>query len=521
MIPQMHCYQLLQGENYRETTEYSLGTLTPQERLFYAIQDGDVEGVRRLMHTEKDRLNDHYELNGETPLTYACSLGFDAIVRVLLESDAVDPNCPDDTGVFFPLNIAVDNGDVECVRELLKHPDIDPNVWAKPVFPTIWSSIYFQRSEIYEMLIQHPKIDLQYAWDFRHGTLIRDILGFGTPEMKRMSKKAFPINPKNEQSEQSDWTMLAVLPVSNDPDHSPPLDFVDGLDIITSELYRKQGVGELELDINRAQKLTRLIYKTDTYVALSLVKNNRPFGPTIYKPLSTMVKELSSCGNVWHIAARSLAENPTARFQILSDLAERKLVVFRSLNDDNDLPRILSGQPLRGRGSGRNIKKQVKGDDQELISASYELTSKFLNQHKSRKNGGYVAIFTKEGARRFINFKDRYPQFWSHGQVLEEVSGDQRLTKRAKGAKECLFGPNVPLDLVVVIDDGYPTASGRKRKRAQTELSPPRNVCKILKELDLTFSDLPHDLQVKMCSNSAFNARKNALIAYKEKKNRR
>ena len=65
-----------------------------------------------------------------TPLHYACKGGFTECVRLLLSHPKIDPNIQDKNGwspFYFVYKERCSNFSV-IIRELLSHPEVDPNI---------------------------------------------------------------------------------------------------------------------------------------------------------------------------------------------------------------------------------------------------------------------------------------------------------------------------------------------------------------------------------------------------------
>jgi len=485
--------------------------LLPLNYLFRAIESGNVEDVLFVLEHEDFDPNAPRDRDGETPLTLACQIGNAEVVRALLKDPRVDPNQFDSGWMQFPLHNAVNNGYADIVRELLKHPDIDPNQQRGPAYAAVILAIFYGYQEILEMLSDHPKTNLHFVRSRQQVTPIHDLISFGSPALKTMGVKIYPINPEQKDTEIVPWTMFSVIPVSCDQSHKPPANYFEGLTIVDLKCFRNES-GDLEF--HHDKNWTRVVYRTDQYITVSLLYQNRPFGPTIYKPLCCHELEIRESSHIWHIADRSIANNPKAILQILSELAEKGFIVLRSMNRDNDVPRLLKNESLEGRKDSTDVAVQVRGDDTALISASTQPISKFLRAHKGRQNGGYAALFTPAGAYRYLNYQGPYPKILSHSEVLKHVSHDATLTERAVLAKECIIYPGLSPEFVVWIQGGYPTLSGRKRKKGKNTNPLPRDVKKYLDSQNLSYDELPEDLQMLLHSNKKLNIKKRVVSDY-------
>ncbi len=496
-----------------ECNYFGVDGLTPEGFLFRAIEEGNLEDVKFVLTYKELDPNAPRMQDGETPLTLACQCGDSRIVKALIEDQRVDPNKFDQGWGYFPLYQAVNNCHVEVVRELLQHPDLDLNQCIRTGYGVIINCIFHGYAEILELLSQDPRIKLHTVRKAQQDTPLQNVVSFGSSEVRKMGEKAYKVNPKNIDSKMVTWKIFAFLPVSNDKWHSPPNDFFDGIKIVDLKSFRNEKHGELVVD--HMKDLTRVIYKTTEYITVSVLWNNHPLGPTLYRPLCAITTEIKNCPNIWHIANQAITDNPQVLHEIISDLAIKKLIVFRALNEDNDKKRIINNLGLRGRGSSTIVAKQVRGEDTAFISVSYQPISKFLNGHK-RKNkpinhGGYVAIFTEKGAKIFIDFEGLFPKLLPHGVVLEEVSHDKRLTQRAKNAKECIFYPDVPLDIVTFFDGGYPCQQGKKRKKKENTKPLPRNVQKLLVKYKISYERLPKETKAMLHSNKKIKVKEKLL----------
>ena len=485
--------------------------LTPDGFLFRAIEEGNLEDIKFILARKDLDPNAFRMQDGETPLTLACQFGNPEIVRALVEDPRVDPNLFDQGWCLFPFYHAVNNNYFEVVRELLKHPKLDPNQSKGPAYPAIILCIFHGYSEILELISQDPRTDLHLVKTDQNNSPLQRVLTLGTPEIKKMGERTYKVNPKKDDSKGVLWKTFAFLPVSSDKSHTPPDDYFNGLKVVDTKMFRNDRYGELEID--HLNELTRVIYRTVEFVTVSVLWNNHPLGPTIYKPICSLTTEIKTSPNIWHIANRAISKNPQVLHEILSDLAAKKLIVLRSLNEDNDQKRILQGEGLRGRGASTKVSAQVKGNDTALVSASDQPISTFLKGHKRRNNGGYVAIFTQKGGRIFIDFKGQYPKFLSHREVLEEVSHDARLTMRAKNAKECIFYPEIPLEVVALLDGGYPrNEEGGKGKKENTKPLP-RRVQNLLTEGGISYGSLSDEIKKMLHSNKKLRVKVKLLNA--------
>jgi len=474
--------------------------MTPEDFLFHSIEKLNLDDVKFVLENYIMDPNEPRMRDGKTPLTLACQYGDPLIVRALLEDPRVDPNKFDQGFVHFPLFCAVNENHVEVVKELLKHPNLDPNQTIQMGYGVVINCIFLGHDEILDLLSQDPRVNLHTVRKAQQDTPLQNVVTHGSSEVRKMGEKIYRINPKKEDSQLVTWKTFAFLPVSNDKHHCPPDDFFNGITIVDINSFRNDKYGELEVEHRNA--LTRVIYKTADYITISVIRKNHPLGPTIYRPSYAMTAEIIDSPNIWHIANQAITDDPRVLHEIISDLAEKKLILLRSLNSDNDQKRILQNSGLRGRGSSTIVAKQVSGEDTSLISVSYQPISRFLNGHKRKhkpiKNGGYVAIFTEKGAKFFIDFQGLYPRLLSHGEVLEEVSHDRNLTQRAKNAKECIFYPDVPLDIVILFDNGYPINQSKKIKNKENTKPLPRKVQKLLVKYKVTYETLPDEAQAML-----------------------
>jgi|GEM_PF-2195614 len=139
--------------------------------------------------------------------------------------------------------------------------------------------------------------------------------------------------------------------------------------------------------------------------------------------------------------------------------------VLRACNP-SDLDNVLAGQPLRGAGGGSNIVDHVtqrSGKTSDLISASSKFTHAFSNgssMHVLIKTPKYYAEHPAPddlGNYRFV----------SHDDVMAALRGGDNVTPKdmanAFEAGEVLFRGTLPLDAVVVLDNGLPPAPLHER----------------------------------------------------------
>lgn len=120
--------------------------LVGEQRLMKAVQNGDVDSVRRLL-AEGAAVDVRYPiLNGfddaHTPLLVACRDGHTEIVRLLV-AEGADVNAVEPTFGAVPLHKAVYNGHVEITEILVDQPGIDLDFQGStngytPLLDAIW-----------------------------------------------------------------------------------------------------------------------------------------------------------------------------------------------------------------------------------------------------------------------------------------------------------------------------------------------------------------------------------------------
>jgi ankyrin repeat protein len=102
---------------------------------------------------------DRPNIDGRTPLSYAAGNGRDAILKLLLKQDGVDPNTKDNVG-RTPLFYAIWNGHDEAISALLFNNKIDPDT--KDCYGTSLLSIAVRhnREDTVKLLLATGRIDL-------------------------------------------------------------------------------------------------------------------------------------------------------------------------------------------------------------------------------------------------------------------------------------------------------------------------------------------------------------------------
>jgi len=110
---------------------------------------------------------------GVTPLLAAVEAGCSGeVVNSLLRCKGVDVNCGNTVNGYTPLIWAADEGYVEVVEELLKHPEIQVNQPDKDGYTALIWAADLNQPEIVKMLVQHKDIDVNATDVDGHTALI-------------------------------------------------------------------------------------------------------------------------------------------------------------------------------------------------------------------------------------------------------------------------------------------------------------------------------------------------------------
>ncbi len=519
--------------------------------LTIAVQLG-LKDVIRLLISHPDLNPNKAGSNGTTPLYYAAEKDFGYAIELLLAHPDIDPNLGS-KGKKTPLQLASMLGNRDAVKKLVQHPRINPNI-ASPFSPMFFAvekgnvrivedllSIKQTNPNIgridriisplaVSLLKRHDEVTRRILKDHRINWMSRDLNGdnslsialmMSNQEFKSVNQREYPLDYSDPDTDLVKWTNVSFLPVSSDSEHSPPKDFVSDVQVFPNRIVNPK-CGEIEIIPTHSSSPTvfmKVVYRTHEFVALSLLRDHKPFGVTVYRPtalsLTTTAKlkdQMASSPHFWHIANGGATLDSSQLRKVLKVLGREKLAVFRALNRDHDPKLLLSGSPLKGRGTSKNVQTQVDRGNTGLVSVSTAPISTFLRDHRV-KNGGYAMIWTEKGARLYFGNGVIYPKYHNHQQVLSEVSkAGGSLLQRARKAHEALFVEPVPLDIVVLLNGGFPTESGQSAAKRTSLKAPPRKVLNFLKTKDLEFSKLPDSLKDELCSNRPVSKKKKLIL---------
>lgn len=437
----------------------------------------------------------------------------------LLECTNVDPNRMDEQGKT-PLARAVEMGSCEAVAMLLKCPATDPNL-CDPLISLLESlgtadssTTNHDKIQIAKMLADDPrtnplKISLkgQSALSTalsQNNELFSSVNIIKVPLHKPQTTK----RDINNVPIYSSWVYVSFLPVSDDPQHQPPETFTKNVKVIDPSHFENTAHGKIEIiQKDGADTYKRVVYTTHDFMTSTLLKNMHPMGPTIYRPLLSISKTpepstfsgqtvdqlkkmMKNCGNFWHISDPS--DNQRAQYlrESIVMLAENNICFFRALNADHDLPLLLSGEPLKGRGNGGSIKTQVQKGGTKLVSVSTKPITKFLGKSKVQ-NGGFISIYSDEVGHLFLestHSAPSYPAYADHAAVIDELDNNLNLINRARDAHEAMFRSPIPPSLITYFEGGCPKESAKCNKKP--DIQPSSKLIEILEKYDIEYDTL-------------------------------
>ncbi len=490
--------------------------------LHLACSYGDIFATRTLLRHSDINPND---TSYSTPLVLACKFGYVELVKELINHHKTDVNLPDNEGITALCTAILYNRE-DILRILLDHPKINTNIESiisGEIHTPQSIAVLLGHKHLIEILVSDSRVSL-ISVDSRGDSALMIALTMPVKGLNSVEDKALPLKQSSTCETKSIWTHVSFLPVSNDKSHSPPKEFSSNLKQVNSKLLRSGKFGEIELTEIKGRNTRenqvnyqRVVYRCHEFVTVSLLQNNTPIGVTIYRPLFPMLKQattlkakMQSSTYFWHIANKSISIESQNMHEFIKVLADKKLCVFRALNDDNDPKLLLRGTPLKGKGNSRNVKNQVDKGNTALVSSSTRLMTKFLT-NKKVKNGGYVCILRQLGAKLLLGEGVNLPGFLDHDSVIRIVSDDARLVEKARGASEALFTTPIDTNLVVYFDDGYPSASGRRKKSSVVIGAPSRKVQKLLKEYNVDFAKIDDEFKKILLSNVGLRKMRDAL----------
>jgi len=138
--------------------------------LHYAVSEDKSEIVELLMYHPvlKGIININIKnSHGESPLSVGCSLGNLESVKLLLQHPDIDVNLQDNS-LSAPLYSSVYNyleddpyqSHYKIAELLLQNPNIDINIKDNLGYTPLYLSIYLSRHEMTELLLTHPDTDV-------------------------------------------------------------------------------------------------------------------------------------------------------------------------------------------------------------------------------------------------------------------------------------------------------------------------------------------------------------------------
>ncbi|PGH17795.1 hypothetical protein AJ79_00936 [Helicocarpus griseus UAMH5409] len=126
-------------------------------------READAEAIAEYLYKAGAKV--HYKTTkGDTPLMIASERGYTSIVKDICRgADAIDFNAQDDRYGQTALAWACENGHLDVVTELVRHPEIDPNLSAFGYrgYTPLHFAVRSREKEILEVLLKElPAIDL-------------------------------------------------------------------------------------------------------------------------------------------------------------------------------------------------------------------------------------------------------------------------------------------------------------------------------------------------------------------------
>ena len=125
--------------------------------ILFAAKEGH-SAIIKLLLSAVNIDPDVPDSEGSTPLMYACWGGHVSIVRQLLARDDVEVNLSN--GSTTPLITAVKTGLVEVVESLLTRDDLKPNIVNNRGEHALGYAVFRGQVDIVKLLLDHPDIDL-------------------------------------------------------------------------------------------------------------------------------------------------------------------------------------------------------------------------------------------------------------------------------------------------------------------------------------------------------------------------
>eukprot|EP01112_Ceratiomyxa_fruticulosa_P002612 TRINITY_DN1275_c0_g1_i2.p1 TRINITY_DN1275_c0_g1~~TRINITY_DN1275_c0_g1_i2.p1 ORF type:complete len:292 (+),score=59.45 TRINITY_DN1275_c0_g1_i2:285-1160(+) len=154
-----HTHSQRSGEHL--SREYRREERKLANHIMQLIETNNIESIRSVCfdnYNIASVLNNYFDVDGFTPLYYACQLGSLEIVRLLLDyganiEQAVFPD------LSTPLMVAVNDGHLEVFKELLKRGANINKTNTNDATP-LDLAIKFKHTVIINELLNHPKLDI-------------------------------------------------------------------------------------------------------------------------------------------------------------------------------------------------------------------------------------------------------------------------------------------------------------------------------------------------------------------------
>lgn len=119
--------------------------------------------IDQLQPDANSNCKDLDDLLERTPLSVAAQKRHGAVVELLLGHPSVNPNMEFGHDHPTPLLFAAGNGHAEIVERLLGHPNIDPNLSDEQCRTPLSLAAEIGHTEVVKLLLGHPKIDLHIS----------------------------------------------------------------------------------------------------------------------------------------------------------------------------------------------------------------------------------------------------------------------------------------------------------------------------------------------------------------------
>jgi ankyrin repeat protein len=134
-----------------------------EDRSFETVQNEALESMKQFLAETKDINRQHPEKNGATFLWAAADQGHAAAVREILMHPQVDPNKTRLSSRMSPLLIAARQGHEEVVKLLLEHPKIRVNEGSDRGICPLFMATQGGHEEVVKVLVCHQDINVNQA----------------------------------------------------------------------------------------------------------------------------------------------------------------------------------------------------------------------------------------------------------------------------------------------------------------------------------------------------------------------